>query len=310
MTETAERIVLASRPVGEPTLDNFRLEELPIPQPGPGQMLLRTLWLSLDPYMRGRMSDAPSYAKPVGIDEVMEGGTVSEVVASNVPRFARGDIVVGRTGWQTFAMSDGSSLQKVEPTRAPIQTALGVLGMPGMTAYMGLLEIGKPAAGETVVVAAASGAVGSVVGQIARIKDARAVGIAGGPDKCRYVTEELGFDACIDHRAPDSSPVLPQRARKVSMSISRMSAARYLRPCFHCSIRSPHSAMRADIHVQRHLAVTRPDPPASLDASGFDQTVDVSRFHRIRLFRALWGFHARCLCLGRRGADQISRRRG
>ena len=119
-------------------------------------MLLRTLWLSLDPYMRGRMSDAPSYAKPVGIDEAMEGGTVSEVVASNVPRFARGDIVVGRTGWQTFALSDGSSLQKVEPTRAPIQTALGVLGMPGMTAYMGLLEIGKPAAGETVVVAAAS----------------------------------------------------------------------------------------------------------------------------------------------------------
>src|SRR5271157_1180672 len=131
------------------------------------------------------------------------GGTVSEVVASNVPRFAKGDIVVGRTGWQTHALSDGSSLQKVEPTRAPIQTALGILGMPGMTAYMGLLEIGKPAAGETVVVAAASGAVGSVVGQIARIKAARAVGIAGGPDKCRYVTEELGFDTCIDHKAPD-----------------------------------------------------------------------------------------------------------
>ena len=166
-------------------------------------MLLRTLWLSLDPYMRGRMSDAPSYAKPVGIGEVMEGGTISEVVTSNVDRFAKGDIVVGRTGWQTYALSDGSSLQKVDPTRAPIQTALGVLGMPGMTAYMGLTEIGKPVAGETVVVAAASGAVGSVVGQIARIKGARAVGIAGGPDKCRYVTEELGFDACIDHRAPD-----------------------------------------------------------------------------------------------------------
>ena len=210
MTETAERIVLASRPIGEPTSDNFRLEELPIRQPGPGQMLLRTLWLSLDPYMRGRMSDAPSYAKPVGIGEVMEGGTgtVSEVVASDVPRFAKGDIVVGRTGWQTHALSDGSSLQKVEPRRAPIQTALGVLGMPGMTAYMGLLEIGKPAAGETVVVAAASGAVGSVVGQVARIKGARAVGIAGGPDKCRYVTEELGFDSCIDHRAPDFAACL------------------------------------------------------------------------------------------------------
>jgi hypothetical protein len=133
----------------------------------------------------------------------MEGGTVSEVVASNVSRFAKGDLVVGRTGWQTHALSDGSGLQKVEPTRAPIQTALGVLGMPGMTAYMGLLEIGKPVAGETVVVAAASGAVGSVVGQIARIKGGHAVGIAGGTDKCRYVTEELGFDACIDHRAPD-----------------------------------------------------------------------------------------------------------
>jgi NADPH-dependent curcumin reductase len=203
MTNTAERVVLASRPVGEPTLDNFRLEEFPIPQPGPGQMLLRTLWLSLDPYMRGRMSDAPSYAKPVGIGEVMEGGTVSEVVASNVPRFAEGDVVVGRTGWQTHALSDGSGLQKVEPVRMPIQTALGVLGMPGMTAYMGLLEIGKPVAGETVVIAAASGAVGSVVGQIAQIKGARAVGIAGGPDKCRYVTEELGFDACIDHKTPD-----------------------------------------------------------------------------------------------------------
>jgi NADPH-dependent curcumin reductase CurA len=133
----------------------------------------------------------------------MEGGTVSEVVASNVPRFAKGDILVGRTGWQTHALSDGSGLQRVDPARAPISTALGILGMPGMTAYMGLLEIGKPAAGETVVVAGASGAVGSVVGQIARIKGARAVGIAGGADKCRYVTEELGFDGCIDHRAPD-----------------------------------------------------------------------------------------------------------
>src|SRR5580692_4578448 len=203
MTNTAERVVLASRPVGEPTLDNFRLEEVPILQPGPSQMLLRTRWLSLDPYMRGRMSDAPSYAKPVGIGDVMEGGTVGEVVTSNVSGFTKGDIVVGRTGWQTHALSDGSGVQKVDPTRAPISTALGVLGMPGMTAYMGLLEIGKPAAGETVVVAAASGAVGSVVGQIARIKGARAVGIAGGPDKCRYVTQELGFDDCVDHRAPD-----------------------------------------------------------------------------------------------------------
>jgi NADPH-dependent curcumin reductase CurA len=203
MAEIARRVVLAARPVGEPKPSDFRVEEITVPAPGARQLLLRTRWLSLDPYMRGRMSDAPSYAKPVGIGEVMEGGTVSEVVASNVPRFAKGDIVVGRTGWQTHALSDGSGVQKVNPARAPISTALGVLGMPGRTAYMGLLEIGKPAAGETVAVAAASGAVGSVVGQIARIKGARAIGIAGGSDKCRYVTEELGFDACVDHRAPD-----------------------------------------------------------------------------------------------------------
>ena len=208
MTKTVQRIVLASRPVGEPTFDNFRLEEFSVPQPGSGQMLLRTLWLSLDPYMRGRMNDAPSYAKPVGIGDVMEGGAVSEVLASNLTGFRKGDIVVGRTGWQTFALSDGKGLRKVDPTLAPIQTALGVLGMPGMTAYCGLLEIGKPVAGETVVVAAASGAVGSVVGQIAKIKGARAVGIAGGPEKCRYVVEELGFDACVDHRATDFSASL------------------------------------------------------------------------------------------------------
>ena len=174
-----------------------------MPQPGPRQVLLRTMWLSLDPYMRGRMSDAPSYAKPVGIDEVMEGGTVSEVVASNNDKYQQGDVVLSRAGWQTHLISDGSGLRKLDPKLAPISTALGVLGMPGMTAYTGLLEIGKPQAGETVVVSAASGAVGSVVGQIAKIKGARAVGIAGGPDKCRYGKEELGFDDCIDHRAPD-----------------------------------------------------------------------------------------------------------
>jgi NADPH-dependent curcumin reductase CurA len=203
MPETARRIVLASRPVGEPKPSDFRLEEFPVPQPGPGQVLLKTKWLSLDPYMRGRMSDAPSYAKPVGIGETMEGGTVNEVVASNNESFKPGDIVLGHTGWQTHALSNGAGLRKLDPKLAPVSTALGVLGMPGMTAYTGLLEIGKPQAGETVVVSAASGAVGSIVGQIAKIKGARAVGIAGGPDKCRYVKEELGFDDCVDHRAPD-----------------------------------------------------------------------------------------------------------
>ena len=203
MPETARRIVLASRPVGEPKASDFRLEEFPVPQPGPGQLLLKTKWLSLDPYMRGRMSDAPSYAKPVGIGEVMEGGTVGEVVVSNNDSYRPGDMVLAHTGWQTHALSNGAGLRKLDPNVAPVQTALGVVGMPGMTAYSGLLEIGKPQAGETVVVSAASGAVGSVVGQIAKIKGARAIGIAGGPEKCRYVKDELGFDDCIDHRAPD-----------------------------------------------------------------------------------------------------------
>lgn len=200
---TARRIVLASRPQGEPTAENFRLEEFAEPSPGAGQVLLRTLWLSLDPYMRGRMSEGPSYAKPVDVGGVMEGGTVSEVASSNNDRFAKGDVVLGHTGWQTHALSDGRGLRKLDPALAPPQTALGVLGMPSMTAYTGLLEIGKPQPGETVVVAAASGAVGSIVGQIAKIKGCRAIGIAGGPEKCRYVTETLGFDACLDHRAPD-----------------------------------------------------------------------------------------------------------
>jgi NADPH-dependent curcumin reductase CurA len=202
-SSTGTRIVLAARPVGEPKPSDFRIEKIPVPQPGPGEMLLRTLWLSLDPYMRGRMSDAPSYATPVAIGQVMEGRTVSEVVASNLADYAVGDIVLSPSGWQTHALSQGKLARKIDPSIAPVSTALGVLGMPGMTAYTGLDEIGKPKAGETVVVSAASGAVGSAVGQIARIKGARAVGIAGGSDKCRYVTEQLGFDACLDHRAPD-----------------------------------------------------------------------------------------------------------
>ena len=198
-----KRVVLASRPVGEPKPTDFRIEEYAVPTPGPGEVLLRTIWLSLDPYMRGRMSDGPSYAQPVPVNGVMEGGTVSEVAASNHPAFAKGDIVLSRSGWQTHAISNGQGLAKVDPKIAPISTAVGVLGMPGMTAYTGLLDIGKPQPGETVVVAAASGAVGSAVGQIAKIKGARAVGIAGGKDKCAYVRNELGFDDCLDHRDPD-----------------------------------------------------------------------------------------------------------
>jgi len=197
------QILLKSRPDGAPGLGNFELAQSPVPEPGDGEVLMRTRYLSLDPYMRGRMSAAKSYAKPVEVGEPMVGGTVGEIVVSRNAKFAAGDIVMGYGGWQDYALSNGAGLRKLDPSAAPVSTALGVLGMPGMTAYVGLLEIGSPKAGETVAVAAASGAVGSVVGQIAKIKGCRAVGIAGGPDKCRYVVEELGFDACIDHRAAD-----------------------------------------------------------------------------------------------------------
>jgi len=197
------RFVLQQRPHGAPDANTFRLEEQPVPTPQEGQVLLRTLFLSLDPYMRGRISDAPSYAAPVEIGGPMVGGTVSRVEASRNPDFPVGQLVLSYSGWQDYALSDGKGLNKLDGDVAQSSRALGVLGMPGFTAYMGLLDIGQPKAGETVVVAAASGAVGSLVGQIARIKGARAIGIAGGADKCRYVVEELGFDACIDHRAPD-----------------------------------------------------------------------------------------------------------
>src|SRR6185312_8085003 len=184
---TNRQILLKSRPSGPPSTANFERVDSAAPEPGEGQMLLRTLYLSLDPYMRGRMNDARSYAKPAELGKPMVGGTVSEVVASRNGKFAVGDIVVAHAGWQDYALSDGADLRKLEAKAAPVSTALGVLGMPGMTAYCGLLEIGKPKPGETVVVAAASGAVGSAVGQIARIKGARAVGVAGGAAKCRFV---------------------------------------------------------------------------------------------------------------------------
>jgi NADPH-dependent curcumin reductase CurA len=197
------RTVLASRPTGRPSPDNFRLEQAPVPVPDDGQVLLKILYLSLDPYMRGRMSTAKSYSAPVEIGQVMEGGTVAQVLESRHPDFKPGDIVLSHSGWQSHALADGKLLRKLDPAIAPVTTALGVLGMPGFTAYAGLLTIGQPKPGETVVVAAASGPVGSAVGQIARIKGARAVGIAGGPEKCAFVREQFGFDAVIDHRAPD-----------------------------------------------------------------------------------------------------------
>ena len=197
------KITLASRPSGVPVPDNFRLERAAAPEPGEGELLLQILYLSLDPYMRGRMDDAKSYSAPVALGGVMEGGTVARVVSSRNSNFAPGDMVLSHSGWQLYATSNGDGLRKLDPTQAPVTTALGVLGMPGFTAYAGLRNIGKPKPDETVVVAAASGAVGSVVGQIAKLRGARAVGIAGGPEKCAFIRDELGFDVAIDHRAKD-----------------------------------------------------------------------------------------------------------
>ncbi len=199
--EKNQRIVLANRPAAWVEESNFRFEESDIPQPGDNQVLVKNHWLSLDPYMRGRMSDAKSYAKSVEINEVMVGGCAGEVVKSNHPKFAPGDKVVGALGWQLYGVADGNALQKVDASMIPLSAYLGPVGMPGVTAWVGLNDICAPKEGETVVVTAASGAVGSVVGQLAKQKGARAVGIAGGAEKCRYVVEELGFDACIDYKA-------------------------------------------------------------------------------------------------------------
>ncbi|UZE88246.1 NADP-dependent oxidoreductase [Pseudomonas viciae] len=209
-----QRIVLASRPKGAPTADNFRIEQVTLPDLVDGQILLKTLFLSLDPYMRGRMSDAPSYAAPVEIGEVMTGGAVSRVERSMHPKFHEGDLVVGATGWQSHGISDGRNVTPIPSGLPSPSMALGVLGMPGMTAYMGLMDIGQPKEGETLVVAAASGAVGSVVGQVAKIKGLRVVGVAGGSAKCKYVVDELGFDACIDHKSEHFAEELAQACDK------------------------------------------------------------------------------------------------
>jgi len=201
MTEAqARHIVLAARPHGKPQLTDFRLEDTAIPTPRAGQVLLRVQSLSLDPYMRGRMDDRKSYATPVPLGGVMDGESVAPVIASHHPGYAEGDIVLAHTGWRTHALSERADLRQLDPAVAPVTTGLGVLGMPGFTAYGGLRVIGKPAPGDTVVVAAASGPVGALVGQLAKLASARAVGIAGGPEKCAYVQDERRFDAAIDHR--------------------------------------------------------------------------------------------------------------
>lgn len=201
MSVVNRQILLVSRPQGAASVDNFRLVETSLAPLASGEVRVRNHFLSLDPYMRGRMSDAKSYAEPQPLDEVMIGGTAGEVIESRHPGFAVGDRVVGTLGWQEYGTSDGHGLRKVDTSRVPLSACLGVTGMPGVTAWYGLNRIIVPKAGETVVVSAASGAVGSVVGQLAKRAGCRAVGIAGGPDKCRYVVDTLGFDACVDYKA-------------------------------------------------------------------------------------------------------------
>lgn len=203
MTATNRQLLLASRPVGAPTPENFHLTETTIPSPQQGELLIKAVYLSLDPYMRGRMSDKKSYAEPVGINEVMVGGTVCQVTASHHPDYQVGEWVLAYSGWQDYAVSNGEGLIKLGMNPTHPSYALGVMGMPGFTAYMGLLDIGQPKQGDTIVVAAATGAVGSMVGQIGKIKGCRVVGIAGGNEKCQYAKEILGFDECIDHHAAD-----------------------------------------------------------------------------------------------------------
>jgi NADPH-dependent curcumin reductase CurA len=207
MSISSTQIELAARPVGDPKHSDFNIVEVKLPEIKDGEMLCRIIYQSLDPYMRGRMDDAKSYATPVAIGDVMEAGCVAEVMESKNARFKVGDIVNGRFGWRTHMISDGAGVRKINKDVAPISTSIGVLGMPGMTAYVGLLDIGEPKEGETVVVSAASGAVGAIVGQIAKIKGCRVIGVAGSKEKCDYVKNTLGFDECISHHSKD----LPQQ---------------------------------------------------------------------------------------------------
>ncbi len=219
MTLVNKQILLDSRPEGAAQASNFRLREVPVPDLQDGQILIRHHYLSLDPYMRGRMNDAKSYAKPQALGEVMVGGTVGEVVASRNSKFKVGDSVVGGGGWQEYSVVDAAQfgmLRKVDTQRIPLSAYLGAVGMPGVTAWYGLMRICAPKAASTVVVSAASGAVGSVVGQLAKVRGCRAVGIAGGADKCRYVIEELGFDACIDYKAHADSKALYQALKEAT----------------------------------------------------------------------------------------------
>lgn len=233
--EQNQKILLASRPQGMPTKDNFIFTEAPMPEIGTGQVLVRTLYLSVDPYMRGRMSDRKSYVPPYRLNEVITGGIVGEVIQSKTNEFAEGDYVIGNLGWQRYNAADAAEVRKIDPAMAPISTHLGVLGMPGLTAYFGLLHIGQPKEGETIVISGAAGAVGMIVGQIAKIKGARVVGIAGSEEKNSYLVEELGFDAAINYKTtPNMKRHWKKPARTGSMCISTMSEAKFLMLCSPC----------------------------------------------------------------------------
>ena len=219
MADNNQQIHLVSRPSGEAMAENFKLVEAPMPEPAEGQVLIRNHFLSLDPYMRGRMNDAKSYAQPQALGQTMQGGTAGEVVASKHPRYAVGDKVVAFGGWQQYALADANqpgTLRKVDTAHVPLSAYLGAVGMPGVTAWYGLTKICQPKPGQTIVVSAASGAVGSVVGQLAKTRGCRAVGIAGGADKCRYVVEELGFDACVDYKAHADGKALYQALKQAT----------------------------------------------------------------------------------------------
>jgi NADPH-dependent curcumin reductase CurA len=210
MENRNRQVLLKRRPTGAPTAADFEIAEGPIPDPQPGEVLVRGIYLSLDPYMRGRISAARSYAKPVEVGAVIEGRVVGRVARSRDPAFGEGDYVYGGYGWQLYSAVPANGLLKLDPAEAPLSTALGVLGMPGLTAYVGLSEIGRPQRGETVVVSAASGAVGAVVGQLAKREGSRVIGISGGADKCRFVEGELGFERCIDHRSASLGEALDE----------------------------------------------------------------------------------------------------
>ena len=233
------QIVLAARPDGAPKETDFRLVEAPVPEPADGELLVRTIWLSLDPYMRLRMGTDLRYYPPIPLGDVIVGGAVSRVVESRHPGFAPGDIVDEYTGWQDYAIAQGASARKVDPALGPLSTAIGVLGMPGLTAYLGLVKVGRPAPGDTVVISAAAGAVGAVAGQVAKIAGCRVVGIAGGAEKLRYLTQELGFDEAIDRHTDDLPGALARPARTASTSISRTSAGPSAMRSIPCSPTAP-----------------------------------------------------------------------